>query len=226
MINKLKLGFFKKTVMFWWMKILRDSLLKIKYMDVFHTRCKIENHGTYSVNKHIKGGGKLYIGHGSMLDHVEIRIVGQNNSISIGKGCYLGKRCSLWLEGNNISITIGDRCTFTHDTQLCAQEDNCRIEIGNDCMFSHHINVRTSDSHLIFDTHIGERVNYPKNVIIGAHVWIAPEAKIMKGCTIGRGAIIGSNTIVTKDIPPNSLAVGMPAKVVKSNVSWSRDKLF
>ena len=48
----------------------------------------------------------------------------------------------------------------------------------------------------------------------------------MKGCTIGRGAIIGSNTIVTKDIPPNSLAVGMPAKVVKSNVSWSRDKLF
>ena len=57
MINKLKLGFFKKTVVFWWMKILRDSLLKIKYMDVFHTRCKIENHGTYSVNKHIKGGG-------------------------------------------------------------------------------------------------------------------------------------------------------------------------
>ena len=54
MINKLKLGFFKKTVVFWWMKILRDSLLKIKYMDVFHTRCKIENHGTYSVNKHIK----------------------------------------------------------------------------------------------------------------------------------------------------------------------------
>ncbi len=57
MINKLKLGFFKKTVVFWWMKILRDSLLKIKYMDMFHTRCKIENHGTYSVNKHIKGGG-------------------------------------------------------------------------------------------------------------------------------------------------------------------------
>lgn len=173
-----------------------------------------------------RGGNKIFIGRNSMLNHVKIRIVGKNNSIMIGEKCYIGRGCSLWLEGNDISISIADRCTFTHDTQLCAQEDNSKIEIGNDCMFSHHINVRTSDSHLIYDTRTDERLNFPNNVVIGEHVWIAPESKIMKGCTIGSGAIIGSNTIVTKDVPPNSLAVGMPAKIVKNNVSWKRDRLF
>lgn len=173
-----------------------------------------------------RGGNEIFIGQGSMLNHVKVRIVGNGNSIKIGNNCYIGKGCSIWLEGNNVTVTIGDRCTFTHDTQLCAQEDNSQISIGADCMFSHHINVRTSDSHLIYDIQTGKRMNYAKNVSIGEHVWIAPEAKIMKGCTIGDGAIIGSNAVVTKDVPRKSLAVGIPAKVVKENVSWKRDKLF
>lgn len=161
-----------------------------------------------------------------MLNHVTIRISGSNNTIRIGKGVYMGHGCSIWCEGNGIEVTIGERCTFTHDTQLCAQEDGSVIEIGADCMFSHHINVRTSDSHLIYNTETNERLNKAKNICIGNHVWIAPEAKIMKGVNIGDGAIIGSNSIVTKDVPECSLAVGMPAKVVKTDVSWSREKLF
>ena len=85
-------------------------------------------------------------------------------------------------------------------------------------MFSHHINVRTSDSHLIYDIQTGKRMNYAKNVSIGEHVWIAPEAKIMKGCTIGDGAIIGSNAVVTKDVPANTVVGGVPAKFIKSTI--------
>lgn len=161
-----------------------------------------------------------------MLNNVSLHIIGSNNSIFIGQNCYLGKGCSLYIEGNGVKIIIDDQCTFTHDTQLCAQEDNCVIKIGEDCMFSHHINVRTSDSHLIYDTDTNQRINLPQNVEIGNHVWIAPEAKIMKGVSIGDGSIIGSNAIVTKSIPANSWAVGMPAKVVKNNVSWTRENLF
>lgn len=84
--------------------------------------------------------------------------------------------------------------------------------------------IRTS--FMIYNIQTGKRMNYAKNVSIGEHVWIAPEAKIMKGCTIGDGAIISSNAVVTKDVPRKSLAVGIPAKVVKENVSWKRDKLF
>ncbi len=217
----------KGTILYWWLKFIFEVFNSIKYKDIFHAKLKITSHGAIHINKYIIGSkNSLYVGRGSMLDHVNIRIVGYNNSITIGENVYIGKKCSLWLEGNNISITIGNRCSFTHDTQLCAQENNCKIDIGTDCMFSHHINVRTSDSHLIYDKQTGERLNFSQDVIIGNHVWIAPEAKIMKGCMIGDGSIIGSNAIVTKDVPSNSLAVGIPAKIVKSNISWKRDKLF
>ena len=60
-----------------------------------------------------------------------------------------------------------------------------------------------------------------RDVNIGKHVWIAPNSRIMKGVTIDDGAIVGSNTLVTKNIPSNCLAVGMPARIVKENIFWN-----
>ena len=130
------------------------------------------------------------------------------------------------MEGDNIEIIIGNDCTFTLSVHINAQENGSKIVIGNDCMLSNHIIIRTSDSHPIFNIESKKRINCAKPIFIGNHVWIAPDSKIMKGCTIGDGAIIGSSTIVTKDVPSYSLAVGMPSKVVKTNIMWTRDKLF
>ena len=55
-------------------------------------------------------------------------------------------------------------------------------------------------------------------VKIGNHVWIGKRAIILKGVTIGDGSIVGMGTVVTKDVPPNSLAVGNPAKVYAGKV--------
>ena len=92
-------------------------------------------------------------------------------------------------------------------------------------MFSNNIIVRTSDSHPIYDNK-RNRINPAKSVIIGEHVWIAPNSKIMKGVTIGNGSIIGSDTMVTKSLPDNVLAVGHPAKIVKEDILWTRENLF
>ena len=93
-------------------------------------------------------------------------------------------------------------------------------------MFSNNIVVRTSDSHPIYRIDDNQRINPAKSVTIGNHVWVAPNTKIMKGVNIENGSIIGSDTIVTKVIPENSLAVGHPARVVKSNIKWTRENLF
>lgn len=93
-------------------------------------------------------------------------------------------------------------------------------------MFSNHIIVRTSDSHPIYDMATGNRINPAKDIYIGDHVWIAPDTKIMKGAVIGNGSIIGSNSMVSKEIPANSLAVGMPAKVVKQDIKWTREDII
>ena len=93
-------------------------------------------------------------------------------------------------------------------------------------MFSNTITVRTSDSHPIYEQHTNRRINPPANVIIGKHVWLAPNSKVYKGVHIGDGAIVGSDTLVTHDIPANSLAVGHPAKVVRESIEWTSEKIF
>lgn len=61
-----------------------------------------------------------------------------------------------------------------------------------------------------------------RSIFIGEHVWICPHSTIMKGVNIGKGCIIGSNSIVTKNIDKESLALGMPARVLK-RVRWERN---
>ena len=115
---------------------------------------------------------------------------------------------------------------FTNDVHVNAQEDNMSIEIGEDCMFSNHIIIRTSDSHAIYSTDTNYRINHAKPIKIGKHVWVAPGSEIMKGVTIGDGCIVGSQTMVTKDVPANSLVVGRPAKIVRNNIRWTREDVI
>lgn len=57
-------------------------------------------------------------------------------------------------------------------------------------------------------------------VRIGDKVWIATNAMILPGVTIGDGAIVAAGAVVTKDVPPRCMVAGVPAKVIKENVEW------
>lgn len=204
-------------------------LRSIPTKDILCKRLSIKSCGGGYVRlcKYIVGSGNnLEIGRNCHLLKTSIHIVGNNNRIVFGNNCRVGNNCSFWMEGNNITIQVGQGTTFTHSVHFCAQEDNTTIHVGMDCMFSNTITVRTSDSHPIYDTSSGERINPARDVIIGNHVWIAPGAKVMKGAKIGDNSIIGSNTMVTNEIPCNCLAVGAPSKVVKTKVNWTREKIF
>lgn len=193
----------------------------------FHNKADVRNKGYGIIKKDIVGtGNRIIVGKETYLNSTKIYIRGNNNTIEFGENCVVGKDCSFWMEGNNISIYIGDNTTFTLLVHFCAQEDGTSIVVGKDCMFSNNIVVRTSDSHPIYDINTNLRLNEAKDVYIGNHIWIAPNVRIMKGVTINDNSIIGSDTIVTKDIPADSLAVGHPAKVVKENIRWSREALF
>jgi acetyltransferase-like isoleucine patch superfamily enzyme len=162
----------------------------------------IKNNGCARIIKDILGKNNLVIiGKNSILHSTMVRIRGNNNMINVGSNCTIGPKCSFWIEGNNIEITIRDNCSFTSSVHFNAQENGSKILVGDDCMFSNNIIVRTSDSHPIYDIITGKRINHAKSVFIGSHVWIAPNSKVMKGAIINDGAIIGSDTIVTKEIP-------------------------
>ena len=207
-----------------WLQRKFNNLLESDY---FCKHANVINNGYGSMKKKIRGNNnKIIIGNNTVLSKTMFHIIGNNNVIEIGKDCTIGKNCSFWMEGNNIKISIGDKCSFTMLVHFNAQEDYSQIIVEDDAMFSNKIIVRTSDSHPIYDMTTGKRINNAKNIHIGQHVWIAPDTKIMKGAKIGSGCIIGSNTIINNEIPCNCLAVGMPAKVVKTNVEWTREDII
>lgn len=197
---------------------------------LLRTKLLLSNHyyisGAVKLKRDVIGTGNIIDVCDSFIDNAFVRIRGNNNRLVIKSKCSIGPGCSFWMEGNNLTIIVGENCSFTRDVQLNAQENGMSILIGADCMFSNSIVVRTSDSHPIIDVTSGNRLNAPNDVMVGSHVWVAPNVKLLKGANIGDGSIIGSDTTINKIIPSNSLVVGRPAKIVKSNVSWTRELLF
>lgn len=94
----------------------------------------------------------------------------------------------------------------------------CRgiIEIGAGVAIGPDVIIRDCDGHPMND----QAVAPIKNVKIGDKVWIGARAMIMKGVTIGNGSIVAAGAIVTKDVPPNCIAAGAPARVIRQDATW------
>lgn len=98
------------------------------------------------------------------------------------------------------------------------------VSIGHGVVISERVVIRDSDNHTICEA--GSEVDSsPKSIAvpitIGDHVWVGMNAIILKGVTVGEGSIIAAGSIVNKDVPPHCLVGGVPAKVIKTGVSWS-----
>ena len=112
-------------------------------------------------------------------------------------------------------LSIGDHTYINRSASIdCTQE----ITIGDYCAISDNVQILDSDFHPI--TYNGETSTMSKPVHIGNHVWIGRSAIILKGVTIGDGAIVGAGSVVTRDVPARCLVAGNPARVIKENVEW------
>jgi len=180
---------------------------------------------SYKVKYDIVGNRNLIqINKGVSLSNMLIFIRGDNHKLIIDENCLYKSGC-IWFEDNNCQIIIGCN-TSIESANLAAIEPNRKILIGEDCMFSHDIEFRTGDSHSILEKDTKRRINFARDIIIGDHVWIGAHSKILKGVTVGNNSIIGINSLVTKSIPEHSLAAGIPARVIKANIDWSRERIY
>ncbi len=101
---------------------------------------------------------------------------------------------------------------------------NCKVRgplvIGNDVMMGPDVIIYT-ENHCTERTDItmrGQGSTKPEKVVVQDDIWIGARVIILPGVTIGRGSIIAAGAVVTKDIPPFSVAAGVPAKVIKSRI--------
>lgn len=91
-------------------------------------------------------------------------------------------------------------------------------------MISSYVQVRTGDSHSILDMH-GNRINHAESVKIGDHVWLGEGCKVLKGVTLGNHVVVSTGAIVTKSFGDNLLIGGVPAKILKDNITWDSKRL-
>lgn len=144
--------------------------------------------------------------------------IGCNNAnVIFEKGCNGYFDVRLW---RNSTLIVGEQTSSNGVRIVC---DYSTVLIGKDCMFSDETLIQSADQHGIVDIKSGEIINNKiRKTVIGEHVWLGRRCIVMADVDIGTGAIVGAGAIVTKSIPPVSICAGIPAKVVRTDVSWSR----
>ena len=138
--------------------------------------------------------------------------------IAIGSNVIIKRRCRL--EAINIGkmpgaipLRIGDNTSFQQGCQVTAAQ---RVTIGNDVLIG--ANVLITDNDHVYDhptqpaSAIRELKTAPVTIEDGC--WLGFACVILKGVTIGKRSVIGANAVVTRDIPPYTVAAGIPARVI------------
>lgn len=157
---------------------------------------------------------RMIIGKRFKLDGIiKVHCEGKQSNLKIGKSVQFYSGVSLYLDTQEAKIEIGDYSFINRRTEILSKKS---VKIGNDVVISWDVTIADSDYHSINDSEI------TKPIVIGNHVWIGCKATILKGVTIGDGAVIASGSIVTKDVPEYTLVGGNPARVIKENVIWHR----
>lgn len=124
---------------------------------------------------------------------------------------YMGPCSSLHVSGR---FAAGNANINAHGRVICHEE----ISIGDGTQIAWNITLLDADTHhLIVD---GERRPNTAPIRIGERCWIGHDVTVKKGVEIGDGAVIASDSVVTKDIPANALAAGVPAEVKREDVDW------
>lgn len=150
-----------------------------------------------SIRIHFGGGGNvLHFGARMSVESLDIRC-GKNGYVSIGDGTEI--------EQAKLFVTDG------------------KIEIGSDCLFSYEVFVRNHDYHHIFDSITGQRINYPKDITIGNHVWLGYGVTLLGGAAIADNSIVGSQAVTSSAFGKEVVLAGNPAKVIREHVCWSKD---
>jgi len=159
-------------------------------------------HSTASIRNIRKKRDVIRVGANTHLKG-ELLIFAHGGEISIGEYCYIGEQSHIW---SSSRISIGDRVLIAHNVNIF---DNQTHPLNPMERHRHYREIITCGHPAKID--LGE-----SPIRIGNDVWIGCLSIVLRGVTIGEGAIVGAGSVVSKDVPPFTLVAGNPARVVRA----------
>ena len=107
-------------------------------------------------------------------------------------------------------VIMGNACLMSPGSRISASDE---ITIGDGVMLANGAYITDSDWHGLYDRI--DRNTGPQPVRLEDNVWIGDHAKVLKGVTVGANSVVAAGAVVTRDVPPNVVVAGNPAKIVK-----------
>jgi len=146
--------------------------------------------------------------------------VKNEGNIEIGDNVEFAQGVHLASYAKGAKITIGANSFIARYTMLCAYD---KIEVGQNCMIAPFCYISDfNHNYDSLDVPIKSQPNKITPVIIEDDVWIGAGASVLPGVTIGKGSVIGARAVVNESIPPYSIAVGIPAKIIKNRLELQK----
>lgn len=187
------------------------AILKNKKMIYVYRKNK------FKIEKYAKimGTGKLILGR----PYENCNIGGgtfllRNKAImNIKKYFACGTNCQICVE-EEANLEIGSAFVNRDSKIYCTKS----IKIGNEVAISEGVIIRDSDIHNIYIQN--NKIEKTKPIVIEDYVWIGMNAIILKGVKIGKGAVVAAGSVVTKDVPSNTIVAGNPARIIRENIEW------
>ncbi len=160
--------------------------------------------------------GLVFLGRGLELE------IGRNGKLDLGRFVWIGDGTKIRCHEGRVEIgaktVIGQECTIS------AYQ---RVRIGEQCVIADRAMFIDFD-HGVVEVERPIRVQgiYKRDVEVGSNVWIGYGACILRGVSVGDNSIVGTNSVVTKDVPANAVVAGIPARVIRmreapEDLRWS-----
>ena len=145
------------------------------------------------------------------------------NKVYIGKNfeCSIPQNSYLRLRSPENYVYIEDNVKFVSAEIIVSGGQS--VVIHENTLIARNAILRCEISHPLFDCKTKKVLEQKKNIVIGRHVWLGEESYLLSGAVIGDGAVMGARSVTSGFIEAYSVAVGVPAKVIRKNVLWSKD---
>ena len=153
----------------------------------------------------LRTDGLCFVGGGVKFE------IGPRATVTLGRWSWIGQGCKIRVHEGD--LTIGAKTVFGQECTISAYQ---HIWIGRECIVADRVMMIDFDHGMVeVERPIREQGIYKRDVRIGHNVWIGYGACVLRGVTVGENAVIGTNSVLTKDVPANAVVGGIPARVLR-----------